>query len=304
MDNKPRRGLGRGLDVLMSDVKKINTVEVGEKGKRDNLLPIEKLQPNENQPRRTFAAEALKDLASSISAKGIIQPLIVRPLPDEPEMYEIVAGERRWRSAQMAKLDCIPVIVREFDDSEVLQVAIIENIQRKNLSPVEEAVAYRQLVEKFGHTQEKIAESMGKSRSHVANTVRLLSLPEEVLALLDDGKITSGHARALIPCDDPAMLARKIVEKDMSVRDTENLVAKSADGKAGKDKRRKTSKTEKNPDTIDLENDLSANLGMTVILNHAEGNQNGSMTIKYGTLDQLDELCRILTFGNVNSQES
>ena len=300
MDGKPRRGLGRGLDVLMSDVKKINQIAGDGKGNRDSLLPIEQLKPNENQPRRTFAADALENLAASISLKGIIQPLIVRPLSNEPDIYEIVAGERRWRAAQMAKLDYIPVIIRDFDDLEVLQVAIIENIQRKNLSPVEEARAYRQLMEKFGHTQEKISDSMGKSRSHVANTVRLLSLPDAVLTLLNDGKITAGHARALISCDNPAMLAKKIVEKDMSVRDTENLVAKADNGKIGKNKRTKAFKSKKDPDTVELENDLSANLGMKVVLSHAEGTQNGSMVIKYGTLDQLDELCGILTRGNVN----
>ncbi|WP_294612950.1 ParB/RepB/Spo0J family partition protein [Roseovarius sp.] len=293
-----QRGLGRGLSALMADVGDDARASAGGAAKRPDLMvPVEKVQPNPDQPRRSFDQEQLQDLANSIAEKGIIQPLIVRPNPRREGEYEIVAGERRWRAAQMAKLHQIPVLVRQFNDTEVLEVAIIENIQRADLNPVEEATGYNQLMHKFGHTQEKLAEVLGKSRSHIANCVRLLNLPEEVLGYLREGKISSGHARALITSDDPAALARQVIQKNLSVRETEKL-AKAGIGNIFNEggatvKARKA--PEKDADTKALEGDLSANLGMKVTINHASGEENGQITISYDTLDQLDQLCGLLS---------
>ncbi|MBY5987168.1 ParB/RepB/Spo0J family partition protein [Roseovarius atlanticus] len=294
-DKKSKRGLGRGLSALMSDVAEVPDTSEGAVKAADKTVPIERIEPNPDQPRRDFDEDALRDLAASISEKGIIQPLIVRPSPRAEHGFEIVAGERRWRAAQLAKLHQVPVIIREFDDTEVLEVAIIENVQRADLNPVEEAAGYSQLMERFGHTQEKLAQALGKSRSHIANLVRLLSLPDDVQRLLRDGKLSSGHARALITADNPSELAQQVVKKGLSVRETEKLAKKAqqnifSDGSAPK----KKNPVEKDADTKALEGDLSANLGMKVALNHRPGQENGSMTISYESLDQLDDLCRKL----------
>ncbi|MDA3857701.1 MAG: ParB/RepB/Spo0J family partition protein, partial [Roseovarius sp.] len=288
----------RGLSALMADVgDEVRSSGADGTKRPDLMVPVEKVQPNPDQPRRSFDQDLLQDLANSIAEKGIIQPLIVRMNPRRAGEYEIVAGERRWRAAQMAKLHEIPVLVREFNDTEVLEVAIIENIQRADLNPVEEATGYNQLMHKFGHTQEKLAEVLGKSRSHIANCVRLLNLPEEVLIFLREGKLSSGHARALITAEDPAALARQVIKKNLSVRETEKL-AKTGIGNifnegGATSKPRKTS--EKDADTMALEGDLAANLGMKVSINHAAGQENGQITISYDTLDQLDRLCGLLS---------
>lgn len=293
-----QRGLGRGLSALMADVgDDARTSATGGSKRPDLMVPVEKVQPNPDQPRRSFDQELLQDLANSIAEKGVIQPLIVRPNPRREGEYEIVAGERRWRAAQMAKLHEIPVLIRDFNDTEVLEVAIIENIQRADLNPVEEATGYNQLMHKFGHTQEKLAEVLGKSRSHIANSVRLLNLPEEVLAYVREGKLSSGHARALITADDPAALARQVIQKNLSVRETEKLV-KTGIGNIFNEggataKPRKAA--EKDADTKALEGDLSANLGMKVAINHTAGEENGQITISYDSLDQLDRLCGLLS---------
>ena len=214
--NEKRRGLGRGLSALMADVEP-QTTETPEGGARrpERVVPVEKIVPNPDQPRRTFTDEQLRELADSIRSKGVIQPLIVRQSPKNPDLFEIVAGERRWRAAQLAQLHELPIIVREFNDTEVLEIAIIENIQRADLNPIEEAAGYRQLMFKFGHTQEKLAEALGKSRSHIANILRLLTLPEEVRQMVDRGKLTAGHARALVGRDDAIALARQIAAEGM-----------------------------------------------------------------------------------------
>ena len=186
-------------------------------------VPIERIRPNPNQPRRDFDERELQDLAASIREKGVIQPLILRPHPVEAGHYEIVAGERRWRAAQMAGVHELPAVVRDLTDTEVLELAIIENIQRADLNPLEEAQGYRQLMDRFGHTQERLAEALGKSRSHIANLLRLLTLPEPVLEMLRAGKLTAGHARALVTARHPEALARQVVERDLSVRQTEQL---------------------------------------------------------------------------------
>lgn len=291
-ERKPeRRGLGRGLSALMADV--APAVENAPSPSRAELtVPIEKIRPNPDQPRRSFAEEALEDLANSIREKGIIQPLILRVDPRDSAGFQIVAGERRWRAAQRAQLHEVPAIVRDFDDTEVLEVAIIENIQRADLNPVEEAAGYRQLMDRFGHTQEKLAEALGKSRSHIANTLRLLSLAPEPLALLRDGKITAGHARALLTATDPVALARKIVADGLSVRDAERL-AKEPPKRAGGDKAK--GRSEKDADTRALEKDLRAALGMKVSIDHEVGGESGKLTIRYASLDDLDEICRRLS---------
>lgn len=290
-----RRGLGRGLSALMADVNLGEPAQSAAEGTRgrapDIYVPIEKLHPNPDQPRRDFTKADLEDLAASIKEKGIIQPLIVRKDPDRQGHYQIVAGERRWRAAQMVNLHEIPVLVRDLNDTEVIEIAIIENIQRADLNAVEEALGFRQLMDRFGHTQEKLAESLGKSRSHIANLLRLLTLPDEVLAYLREGKLTAGHARTLVTAENPAALARQIIAKGLSVRQAEKLA------KGGTEKRESVSvsKGEKDADTKALELDLSANLGMKVTVDHNAGKASGVLSIAYDSLDQLDELCGVLT---------
>ena len=284
-----RRGLGRGLSALMADV----TPEEEARPRRPDLLvPIERVEPNPDQPRRDFSRDALEELAGSIREKGIIQPLIVRTNPRRPDSYEIVAGERRWRAAQIAQLHDIPVILRDVTDSELLELAIIENIQRADLNAMEEAAAYRQLMDRFGHTQEKIAEALGKSRSHIANLLRLLALPDLVQSWVREGKLTAGHARALITAENAVALARQVIDRGLSVRETEQLTSPNR-----KTPDRPTRRApEKDADTRALEQDLSANLGMKVVIDH-KGLDGGQVVLTYRTLDQLDEICQRLSQG-------
>ena len=289
------RGLGRGLSALMADVTPESDGRIPAEPRRADLkVPIEKLRANPNQPRRTFLQDQLDELAASVKEKGIIQPLIVRNIASGE--YEIVAGERRWRAAQMAQLHDIPVIIRDFDDIEVLEVAIIENIQRADLNAVEEAAGYRQLMDKFGHTQEKLSEALGKSRSHIANLMRLLSLPMDVQALVIEGKLSAGHARALITAENPSELAKQVVRDGMSVRATENLVKKQNQPDSDKSvSKPKSSASEKDADTRALEKDLSAILAMKVSINHKAGSETGQVVLTYENLDQLDDLCAKLS---------
>ncbi|MDW3223697.1 MAG: ParB/RepB/Spo0J family partition protein [Paracoccaceae bacterium] len=290
-----KRGLGRGLSALMSDVAETERVTSAGPSTAERLIPIEQISPNPDQPRKRFEEGQLEDLAASIKEKGIIQPLIVRAL--HSGRYEIVAGERRWRAAQMAKLHEIPAVIRSFTDVEVLEVAIIENIQRADLNPIEEAVGYRQLMDRFGHTQEKMAEALGKSRSHIANLLRLLNLPDEVVEMVRQGDLTAGHARALITANDPLEIARQIIKSGLSVRAVEALVKKQLASETGRiSEGAKISKTEvKDADTKALEGDLSAALGMKVVLDHKPGKESGQMVLHYKTLEELDELCRVLS---------
>lgn len=286
-----RRGLGRGLSSLMSDVAIDNTPKQAGAGNAEQLIPIEMIAPNPDQPRRDFPQNDLDDLVASIREKGVIQPLILRKFAGKTTSYEIVAGERRWRAAQLAQLHEVPAIIREYSDTEVLEIAIIENIQRADLNPVEEATGYQQLMQRFGHTQEKLATALGKSRSHIANLMRLLQLPQEILTMLREGKLTQGHARALITTDNPVELARLVVKKGLSVRETERL----AKAPATKPIKQQLKPSEKDADTRALEGDLAANLGMKVSVAHAPGKENGKLTISYKNLEELDDLCRILT---------
>jgi ParB family chromosome partitioning protein len=289
------RGLGRGLSALMADVTPDSSPNVsGQSRRADMMVPIEKVVANPDQPRRVFDQEDLDDLTASIKEKGVIQPLIVRSMGTD--QYEIVAGERRWRAAQAAQLHEVPVVVREYSDLEVLEVAIIENIQRADLNAVEEAAGYRQLMDKFGHTQEKLAEALGKSRSHIANLMRLLQLPTEVQDMVQRKDLSAGHARALITSENPAVLAKKVVKGGLSVRVTESLVRKeSASGKPKNTRKPRVPSSEKDADTKALEQDLASWLKMQVSIDHVSGTEGGSITISYETLDQLDELCGILS---------
>lgn len=293
-----RRGLGRGLSALMADVNigaadSPETPQAGQATSPDMRVPIETVRPNPDQPRRVFLQEDLDSLAESIREKGVLQPLIVRRDPENAEMYQIVAGERRWRASQMVQQHDIPVLVRELSDTESLEVAIIENIQRADLNPVEEAQGYRQLMDRFGHTQERLAQALGKSRSHIANMLRLMSLPQDVLDFLAAGKLTTGHARALITADEPSVLAREIIQKGLSVREAERL-AKGTPPKTSAPKKTGSAKLEKDADTRALELDLGANLGMKVAIDHKPNGESGALTIKYASLDELDDLCRRL----------
>ena len=287
-----RRGLGRGLSALMADINVTSaTTESGSAVRPDVMIPVEDIAPNPNQPRRNFDAAALRDLADSIRQKGIIQPLILRPISGSTK-YEIVAGERRWRAAQIAQLHAVPAILRDFSDAEVLEIAIIENIQRAELNAIEEALAYRQLMDRFGHTQEKVAEALSRSRSHIANLLRLLSLPEDVQSMVANGTLSAGHARALITLPNPLEIALKVVGKGLSVRETEELVRKSAT--ADLKPKASSRRNEKDADTRALEADLSAGLKMAVRIDH-EVSGGGRLTVSYQNLDQLDLLCSALS---------
>ncbi len=292
MSRTEKRGLGRGLSALMADVHLAGPEQMTSPRKAELHVPVEKLEPNPQQPRLDFKREELESLADSIRQKGVIQPLIVRRKPGR-DVYEIVAGERRWRAAQLAQLHEVPVVVRDFNDTEVLEVAIIENIQRADLNAIEEALGFRQLMTRFGHTQEKLAEALSKSRSHVANLLRLLTLPTDVQDLVRDGKLSAGHARALIGSPKAGELAAQIVAKGLSVREVERLMKAQDSIKAPSPKALRGS--EKDADTRALEGDLSANLKMPVRIDHAASGESGELTIRYGSLDDLDRLCRILS---------
>jgi ParB family chromosome partitioning protein len=287
-----KRGLGRGLSALMADVHLAGPEQMGVTRRAELHLPVDKLEPNPQQPRLDFKQDELDSLADSIRKKGVIQPLIVRRKPGR-DVYEIVAGERRWRAAQLAQLHEVPVVVRELSDTEVLEVAIIENIQRADLNAIEEALGFRQLMTRFGHTQEKLAEALSKSRSHVANLLRLLTLPDDVQEYVRDGKLSAGHARALIGSPRASELAAQVVAKGLSVREVERLMKAQEAVKPSSPKAAKG--PEKDADTRALEGDLSANLKMPVRIDHAAGGESGELVIRYGSLDDLDRLCRILS---------
>lgn len=283
MAEERHRGLGRGLSALIGEAPASAARDAGpSRGAR--TVPVAFLKPNRFQPRKTFAAEELQDLANSIREKGVLLPILVRPVAGETNAFEIVAGERRWRAAQLAKLHDVPVVVREMSDSESLELAIIENVQRADLNAVEEAGAYQELIDRFGYTQDKLAQEVGKSRSHIANTIRLLKLPDGVKAMIRDGRLTAGHGRTLIGLPDAEERARAIVEGGLNVRQAEQRSAK----KAGK-----RTPHEKDPDTKALESSLGNMLGLKVqIADHGE--KGGELRIAYKTLEQLDDLIRRL----------
>lgn len=287
-----KKGLGRGLSALLADAGTGIQENIRVTQNPDLMLAIEKILPNPDQPRRDFAESDLADLAASIAEKGIIQPIIVRNNPNGTDTYQIVAGERRWRAAQKAQLHEIPALIRELSDVEVLELAIIENIQRADLNAIEEATGYRQLMDRFGHTQEQLAEALGKSRSHIANLLRLLNLPDEVLGMVRSGKLSAGHARALVPCENPNDLAKQIISKGLSVRQTEKLVKTAGSMQKPESK---VVASQKDADTKALEADLGAHLGLKVNISHKEKSGNGEIMIKYKDLEELDKICSILS---------
>lgn len=282
--NGRKRGLGRGLSSLIPDTP-VDTQSSSVPGIK--TVPIEFLKPSPFQPRRLFPDDEIDGLADSIRAKGVMQPLLVRQSADNQTMFEIIAGERRWRAAQRAGLHELPVLVRDLSDRDTLEVALLENVQREDLSPLEEAEAYQRLIEEFGHTQQELADTIGKSRSHIANLLRLLTLPSTLRSLLETGALSAGHARALINAKDPENLAQVIISKGLNVRQAETLVKQERDDQRPSNNV-PSSKPEKDPDTIALERDLSAELGLSVALK-SKG-KGGVLSISYRTLDQLDGL--------------
>jgi len=285
---KPRPGLGRGLSSLLGD----NIPEAPITGPSEGpgagglrMLPVSALVPHPDQPRRYFDESALEDLALSIQSRGLIQPIVVRPMGHN---YQIVAGERRWRAAQRARLHEVPVIVRELDDAETMEIALVENIQRQDLNAIEEAEAYQRLIGEFGHTQEALGKLVHKSRSHVANLLRLLDLPAGIREMVVTGAIEMGHARALIGAPDAERLARQVADKGLSVRETEKL-ARSAKPAS----KRKSEAAERDPDIAALERHLGDVLGLNIRIAH--GAKGGALTLNYSTLDQLDMICQRLT---------
>jgi ParB family chromosome partitioning protein len=291
-----RRGLGRGLSALLGEAEAGDNPDgaaEGAGGARE--IAIELIRRNPDQPRRTFNAADIDALAASIREKGILQPILVRPMPDAHGEFQIVAGERRWRAAQAAGLKSVPVLVRQLDDQQVLEIAIVENVQRADLNPFEEALGYRTLIDKFGHTQEVVAQVVGKSRPHVANALRLLTLPQAVLNLLVEGELTAGHARALVGSDKAVDLARMVVKDGLSVRQTEALARTTAEPRLGKPSAGRPSgpAPAKDHDTSALESDLADILGLEVEILDRGGA--GEVRVRYESLEQLDDLCRRLT---------
>jgi ParB family chromosome partitioning protein len=285
--------LGRGLSALLGE----QAAEVAVDGSSPapggvRLAPIESLKPNPDQPRKIFNAADLEELAASIRDKGVLQPILVRAQPGQDGAWQIIAGERRWRAAQLARLTEAPIIIREMDDLAVFEVAIIENVQRADLNPLEEADAYRQLMSRFGRTQDAVAGVVGKSRSHVANTLRLLQLPEGVLDHVREGRLSAGHARALINAPHAVALAEQAVNEGLNVRQVEALVRRTTEGGRPKKVSAVPTSGEGAADTAALEQDLSDALGMAVTL--ADRGGRGELTLRYGSLEQLDELCRRL----------
>lgn len=287
MNERPSR-LGRGLAALIGDMATMDGARLAESSGGGKRLPVEFIIANRANPRRDFDPDQLEDLTNSIREKGVMQPLLVRPSED-PNIFELIAGERRWRAAQKAGLHDVPVIIRDVDDKEALELAIIENVQRVDLNPLEEAQGYGQLIEQFSYTQHDLAQVIGKSRSHVANTLRLLKLPQDVRDMLARGELTAGHARTLITAEDPAGLARRIVGGGLSVREAEALSQRDSAPR----KKISAPREAKDADTAALEKRVSDALGLSVAIEHHE--TGGRLEIRYRTLEQLDAICVKLT---------
>ncbi|MCC9621189.1 ParB/RepB/Spo0J family partition protein [Thalassospira sp. MA62] len=309
MSDAKKRGLGRGLSALLGEEDEDVGVAVAPEadeavahpgpGGTTQLIAITDLKPSPFQPRSNFDDEAIDDLAASIREKGIIQPILVRASSTGETKYEIIAGERRWRAAQRAQLHEVPVLLREFDDRETAEIALIENLQRQDLSALEEAEGYNRLMSEFSHTQEALGQALGKSRSHIANSLRLLSLPDPIKQMLSDKVLSSGHARALLGADNAVELAGQIVKKGLNVRQTEKLV-KTDGGKTSRPKKASgASASNKDPDTVALERDLSNMLGLAVNIDF--DGAAGRISIRYETLEQLDDILQRLTHGKADS---
>ncbi|HYI70775.1 MAG TPA: ParB/RepB/Spo0J family partition protein [Skermanella sp.] len=310
--NKRRSSLGRGLNALFGETAP-EDFEPLKKGETPRHLPIEFVTPGRFQPRRKFDQEAIQSLVDSVKERGILQPLLVRQHPDDGAIFEIIAGERRWRAAQLAGLHQVPVVIRELSDREALEIALIENIQRQDLTALEEAEGYKRLMDEFGHTQDVLAKALGKSRSHIANMLRLLTLPLQVKQMVQEGSLTAGHARALLSVEDPVATAQQVIEKGLNVRQVEQL-AREAHGNTREEPAAATAdappigtgpvaragstsaaapRAAKDPDTIALEQDITNRLGLRVSIS-SQG-QGGTLSIQYQTLDQLDEVIERLT---------
>ena len=281
-----RRGLGRGLSALLGndaeDYARLDQVRASK------VVAIEQLHPNPNQPRRRFDEVEMETLVESIQEVGMLQPILVRRIDDDDESFEIVAGERRWRAAQRAQLHQVPIVIKELDDGQSLKIALVENIQREDLNAIEEAEGYRRLMDEFSLTQEAVSLAVGRSRSHIANSVRLLGLPDSVKTVLEEGKLSAGHGRALLATDDPENLAKKALKKELTVRELEALTKRESAPKSPP-----KPVADKDPDTRALEHDLTEALGLHVNISH-RGESGGSVRIDYKTLEQLDEVCRRL----------
>ncbi|GAB4362999.1 MAG: ParB/RepB/Spo0J family partition protein [Kiloniellaceae bacterium] len=288
-DQGKRTNLGRGLAALFGEENE--DYASLDKVRSTKTVPIEHLRPGRFQPRHRFDEAAVNALADSIRAQGILQPILVRRDPEHPNGFEIVAGERRWRAAQIAKLHEVPVVIRELTDAQSLELAIVENVQRQDLTPLEEAEGYKRLIDDFQHTQEDLARTLGKSRSHIANTLRLLSLPAGVKEMLEEGKLTAGHARTLIGCDEAEALAKQMISRGLNVRQAEKLVQHAKAGGAGPARKAAAKDDDDHPkdtDTLALERDLTALLGLKVSIRFQ--GTGGSLTIHYKTLEQLDDV--------------
>lgn len=315
-DDNSKKRLGRGLAALMGDLDQPVT---SPKAKTDGaesaaevdtiikqgerVVPIEHIRANPNNPRKFFADSDLLDLSNSIREHGIVQPILVRPVKGEDlggAQYEIIAGERRWRSAQKAGLHEVPIVIRDVADKQALELAIIENVQRADLNSVEEALGYQQLIDEYDYSQNELAQVIGKSRSHVANTLRLLKLPKDVQLLVSDGSLSAGHARTLVTADNPQALAKRIVEEGLSVRQAEVLAQGELETKSSTGKSAKSSSAEKTADIRALEQRLEDSLGLRIDLRHGE-KEKGELRIKYSNLDQLDEICKRLQNGLLGS---
>jgi ParB family chromosome partitioning protein len=297
-----RRNLGRGLSALLGDSGVAAAAAVSQPGgpipvppgaplRGLRSVPVENLRPGRFQPRRSFDEDNIADLVESVREKGILQPILVRPSVTEGHLFEIIAGERRWRAAQRAQLHEVPVIVRDMSDQEALEVALVENLQRQDLTPLEEADGYRRFIEEFNHTQEELAKAVGKSRSHVANMLRLLALPDSIKTMVESGQLSAGHARALLTAGDPLALARQVVDKGLNVRQTEKLAGEQ--GRAAKAGGAGRAPAAKDIDIAALERDLTATLGVRVTLT-SQGS-GGELTIHYSSLEQLDDILSRLT---------
>lgn len=304
-----RRNLGRGLSALLGDHEDLgNQPEPaplsGEAVRSAKAVPVEFLKANPHQPRKRFDDAAIDGLVDSIREKGVLQPILVRPHPEAANMYQIVAGERRWRAAQRAKLHDVPVVIKDLSDRDTVEIALIENIHREDLTPLEEAEGYQQLMDEYGHIQESLATAVGKSRSHVANMLRLLSLPEAVKSMIDDGLVSAGHGRAVLVDNDPEAAAEIVIKKGLNVRQTEKLVQdRRQDGPGGTGGTGPAAKIAKavagaDPDVLALERQVSDELGLKINIKSSKGNaESGSLTIHYTNLDQLDDVLAKLTGG-------
>ncbi len=311
-DDTSKKRLGRGLAALMGELDQpiASTKNVEEKqieapviSQGERSVPIEHIRANPNNPRKFFADSELLDLSNSIREHGIVQPILVRPAKGEDlggAQYEIIAGERRWRAAQKAGLHDVPIIVRDVADKQALELAIIENVQRADLNSVEEALGYQQLIDEYDYSQNELAQVIGKSRSHVANTLRLLKLPKDIQELVSDGSLSAGHARTLVTADNPQVLAKRIIKEGLSVRQAEMLAQGELETKSAPGKASKNPVKEKSVDILALEQRLEDNLGLKIDLRHSE-KEKGELRIKYSNLDQLDEVCRRLQNGLLGS---